>query len=159
MRSCDSVGVLKVHIVYDGIMRLPKLGDSSSASARRWLDIVRHNSIDHCYNFLRKDGFKIYTTHLSADSKSLYDLELTEKVALVFGNEHAGISQTALELADGNFIIPQVGMIQSLNISVACAVSLYEAFRQRNSAHYYESCRLNEEFYNAKLNEWISKSR
>jgi len=59
-------------------------------------------------------------------------------MALVFGNEKYGISQEALSLSDGNYIIPQVGMIQSLNISVACAVSLYEAFRQREQAGFYK---------------------
>jgi tRNA (guanosine-2'-O-)-methyltransferase len=91
---------------------------------------------------------------LASDSKSLYDLNLTEKVALVFGNEHFGITEKACELADGNFIIPQVGMIKSLNISVACAISMYEAFRQRQVSGYYKQCRLSQEFYDSKLHEW-----
>jgi tRNA (guanosine-2'-O-)-methyltransferase len=84
-------------------------------------------------------------------------LNLTEPVALVFGNEHNGISDTAVELADANFLIPQVGMIQSLNISVACAVSLYEAFRQRLKKGMYETSQLDENQLKMNLDEWCKK--
>ena len=70
---------------------------------------------------------------------SLYDIDFTDSVALVFGNEHDGVSEETIAMADGNFIIPQLGFIKSLNISVACAVSIYEAHRQKmNSGHYKE---------------------
>jgi tRNA (guanosine-2'-O-)-methyltransferase len=68
----------------------------------------------------------------------LYDLNLTERVALVFGNEREGVTEECLSYCDGNFIIPQVGMVQSLNISVACAITLYEAYRQRSIEGYYD---------------------
>ena len=80
---------------------------------------------------------KIYSTHLSKDAVSIYDLELTQSVALLFGNEHEGCTEEALSYSDGNFIIPQYGMVRSLNISVACAISLYEAQRQRLKAGRY----------------------
>ena len=63
---------------------------------------------------------------------------------LIFGNEHDGVSEEIRSLADGNFVIPQVGMIRSLNISVACAVSLYEAFRQKQAAEHYNKIKLTE---------------
>ena len=75
--------------------------------------------------------------HLGAKSKSLLELDLTESVALLFGNERLGITEQSLAYADGNFVIPQVGMTESLNISVACAVSVYEAFRQRKLKGFY----------------------
>ncbi len=68
-------------------------------------------------------------------------------MALVFGNEHDGVSEEIRALADGNFVIPQVGMIRSLNISVACAVSLYEAFRQKKAAGHYNQTRLEKPEY------------
>jgi tRNA (guanosine-2'-O-)-methyltransferase len=90
----------------------------------------------------------------------LYELNLTEPVALVFGNEHAGVSEEVLALCDGNFIIPQVGMIKSLNISVACAVSLYEAYRQRMLAGFYENTRLSEMEYSTLAARWgLEKER
>jgi tRNA (guanosine-2'-O-)-methyltransferase len=142
LRSCDAVGIMNIHMVYYGSQPFPKLGNKSSASAKKWIDIHRYDSISGCYNALRAENIKIFTTHMAKDSVSLYELNLTQPVALVFGNEHAGVSDEAVRLADGNFLIPQVGMIQSLNISVAAAVTLYEAYRQKMMAGHYEKPKL-----------------
>src|SRR4029079_15283340 len=104
--------------------------------------IHQFENAEECFVSLRKKYSTILTTHLSADAVSLYQLDLTKSVALVFGNEHSGVSEEIIKLADANFIIPQVGMIRSLNISVACAVSLYEAFRQKQRAGHYEQQKL-----------------
>jgi tRNA (guanosine-2'-O-)-methyltransferase len=130
LRSADAVGIPAVHLVY-GSEQFPKLGKKSSASATKWVGRTKHSSIRGCYDALRLDGFTICATHLGKGAVSLYDLDLTGRVAIVFGNEHRGVSPEAAELADVNFRIPMVGMIESLNVSVACAVTLYEAFRQR----------------------------
>ena len=157
LRSCDAVGVLEVCLIYDGSQEFPKLGEKSSASARKWIDYKKFRSVRECYEYLRLQNYKIYTTHLSGDSVSLYSLDLTKPTALVLGNEHAGVSKEAVELADGNYLIPQVGMIQSLNISVACAVSLYEAYRQREVAGYYYASRMSEIEYTEKLKDWAKR--
>ena len=130
LRSADAVGVLRVHLLY-ARDEFPKLGKKSSASATKWIKRTKHASVRECYDALRAEGFTICATHLGKRSVPLYDVDLTKKVALVFGNEHRGVSDEAAELADVNFRIPMVGMIESLNVSVACAVTLYEAFRQR----------------------------
>jgi tRNA (guanosine-2'-O-)-methyltransferase len=130
LRSADAVGVLRVHLVYTS-EAFPKLGKKSSASATKWIGRSKHASVRECYDALRAEGFTICATHLGKRSVPLYDLDLTKKVALVFGNEHRGVTDEAADLADVNFQIPMVGMIESLNVSVACAVTLYEAFRQR----------------------------
>lgn len=157
LRSCDAVGILEVHLVYHSGQPFPRLGEKSSASAKKWVTSTRYDSIEECFEVLRNNKFKIFTTHLSEDAVSLYDLNLTQKVALVFGNEHSGVSEKAVELADGNFLVPQVGMIQSLNISVATAVSLYEAFRQRNETGIYNSIQLEDSKFNDLVNEWKLK--
>ena len=77
-----------------------------------------------------------------------------KNIALVFGNEHSGVSEEIRQLADGNFIIPQVGIIRSLNISVACAVTLYEAFRQKTLAGHYNQKALEDVRYEQLLKEW-----
>jgi tRNA (guanosine-2'-O-)-methyltransferase len=84
----------------------------------------------------------------------LYELDLTESVALVFGNEHFGVSEELLAVADGNFLIPQVGIIRSLNISVACAVTIYEAYRQRTAAGMYNTASLPEQRMSELRQEW-----
>ena len=137
MRTCDAVGIQEIYILNTSIPVHKKFGAKSSSSASKWLTIHTFTETAACMQALRKRYSKIFTTHLSDEAVSLYNLDLTESVALVFGNEHAGVSDEIRKLADGNFIIPQVGIIQSLNISVACAVSIYEAFRQKGLADHY----------------------
>jgi tRNA (guanosine-2'-O-)-methyltransferase len=154
MRSCDAVGVQEIYVLTTKIPRHKKWGARSSSSAAKWLTVHQFDSAEECFNQLRKKYSTILTTHLSADAVSLYELDFTKNIALVFGNEHAGVSEEIRAMADGNFIIPQVGMIQSLNISVACAVSLYEAFRQKQAAGHYEGQKLAVEEYKTLRNQW-----
>ena len=154
MRTCDAVGIQDVHILNTKIPPHRKWGAKSSSSAAKWLTIHQHTNANDCFFQLRRQFRKIYTTHLSSDAVDLYELDLTEPVALVFGNEHSGVSDEIIAMADGNFIIPQVGIIRSLNISVACAVSLYEAFRQRKKAGHYDSRKLDGEKLGALRKEW-----
>ncbi len=137
LRTCDAVGVQHVFILNTTIPRHKKFGKSSSASALGWLTLHQFDNTKECMEAVRLRCGKIYATHLGVQSSSLYELNLAEPVALVFGNEHAGVTEECLSYCDGNFIIPQVGMVQSLNISVACAITLYEAFRQRSGAGFY----------------------
>jgi tRNA (guanosine-2'-O-)-methyltransferase len=142
MRTCDAVGIQDIYILNHKIAPHRKYGARSSSSAAKWLSIHEFTDANECFAALRKNFKKIYTTHLSTDAVSLHELDLTEPVALVFGNEKLGVSEEIIAMADGNFIIPQVGIIRSLNISVACAVSLYEAFRQKNIAGHYNEPQL-----------------
>ena len=142
MRTCDAVGVQDIYILNTHIDKHIKWGAKSSSSAAKWLTIHQFTNAVECFTELRKHFKKIYTTRLSSDAVTLHSLDLTEPVALVFGNEHDGVSDDIIKMADGNFIIPQVGIIKSLNISVACAVSLYEAFRQKNNAGHYNKPQL-----------------
>ncbi|GBD17492.1 tRNA (guanosine(18)-2'-O)-methyltransferase [bacterium HR26] len=158
LRSCDAAGVLAVHLVYT-VEELPELSENVSGSALRWLDIVVHPSIESCYEVLRGQGMTIYATYLGdpANSRDLYELDLTRPTAFVFGNEQRGVSEEALAAADGNFVIPMMGMVQSLNISVACAVSLYEALRQRRLAGHYCRPKLSEAERRARLRRWLER--
>src|SRR6476661_4913516 len=142
MRTCDAVGIQDIYILNTVIGKHKKWGSKSSSSAHKWLTVHQFTDIDACFAALRERFESIYTTHLSSDAVNLYELDLTRSVALVFGNEHSGVSEALVSRCDGNFIIPQVGIIKSLNISVACAVSLYEGFRQKEKAGHYRSPRL-----------------
>ncbi len=154
MRTCDAVGIQDIYILNNKIPPHKKWGAKSSSSAAKWLTIHQFTHAEECFTALRNFFSKIYTTHLSSDAVSLHELDLTEPVALVFGNEHSGVSEEIIAMADGNFIIPQVGIIRSLNISVACAVSLYEAFRQKNNAGHYDGAKLEGQKLSALRNEW-----
>ncbi|MFZ4057840.1 MAG: TrmH family RNA methyltransferase [Ferruginibacter sp.] len=154
MRTCDAVGIQEIYILNTTIPRHKKWGAKSSSSAAKWLTIHQFTNTEECFNALRTKYNKIYTTHLAADAVSLHELDLTESVALVFGNEHSGVTEEAIQRADGNFIIPQVGIIKSLNISVACAVSVYEAYRQKANAGHYNQIKLPAEQLSTLRNEW-----
>jgi tRNA (guanosine-2'-O-)-methyltransferase len=154
MRTCDAVGVQEVYVLNTKIPRHKKWGAKSSSSAAKWLSVFQYEDATECFTALRKKYAKILTTHLSSDAVSLHDINFTEPLALVFGNEHSGVSEEIRNLADGNFIIPQVGIIRSLNISVACAVTLYEAYRQKKLAGHYDKVKLEGDMLYRLIEQW-----
>jgi tRNA (guanosine-2'-O-)-methyltransferase len=154
MRTCDAVGIQDIYILNTKIPRHAKFGPKSSSSATKWLTVHYYDNAADCFAALRQQYHCILTTHLAADAVNVYDIDFTGSVALVFGNEHEGVSEEIRALADGNFIIPQMGIIQSLNISVACAVSIYEAMRQKIQAGHYAQPALSKERTAILLAEW-----
>jgi len=155
-RTCDAAGVPKVSLVYN-IEKFPKIGKKSSASAYKWIEREKYKSIEECYNQLRKETFIIYASSLNSDSKNIYDLDFTKKTAIVFGNEHRGLSKEAEEGADETFFIPMYGMVQSLNVSVSAAITIYEALRQRSLQGLYDESELSQKELQKLINEWVKK--
>ena len=165
MRSSDAVGINEIYVINTTKMtqeQVLRFGKSASG-AIRWVTLHYFESVEACFKVVKEKYNRILATHLGEESKDLYELELTEPVALLFGNEHEGLSQEALDGCDGNFTIPQFGMVQSLNISVACAVTLFEVMRQRRAKgsydkEYSESIPFHknkyEEWYEKQLNKW-----
>ena len=154
MRTCDAVGIQEIYVLNTRIAPHKKWGSKSSSSAAKWLTIHAFTSASECFAVLRKKYARILTTHLSSDAVGLYEIDFTKSIALVFGNEHAGVSEEIRAMADGNFIIPQTGIIKSLNISVACAVTLYEAYRQKHLAGHYNQRHLTDEHFNTLRSAW-----
>ena len=155
-RTCDAVGVPKISLLYN-TEEFPKISRISSSSANKWIEKERFSDTAECFNSLRVEGFKIYSTMLDETAKSIYDIDFTEKIAIVMGNEHRGVSEEAAELSDGLIYIPMHGMIQSLNVSVATAVILYEAQRQRLVSGMYEKSELPSEIIEKTIDEWSDK--
>jgi tRNA (guanosine-2'-O-)-methyltransferase len=154
MRTCDAVGIQEIYVLNNKIPKYSKWGKKSSSSAAKWLTVLQFTNTQECFNELRKKYSRILTTHLSSDAVGLYDIDFTKSTALIFGNEHDGVSEETRNISDGNFIIPQVGIIRSLNISVACAVTLYEAQRQKRLAGHYSEARLKEGEMGKLLEDW-----
>ena len=158
LRTCDAVGVLAVHLIYSRESAPDSaFARTTSASAAKWIETYRHPSIATCYSALRADGYRILATGLDEGSVDLYDVDLRSPTALVFGNEMRGVSDEALQEADARLAIPMVGMVQSLNISVACAVVLYEAFRQRWINGNYERPKLSDERRRSLSDDWLRR--
>jgi tRNA (guanosine-2'-O-)-methyltransferase len=154
MRTCDAVGVQDIYVLNTRIPRHKKFGPRSSSSAAKWLTVHQFDNAAECFAALRTKYQRILTTHLASDSVNLYEIDFTGSIALVFGNEHSGVSEDIRQLADGNFLIPQMGIIRSLNISVACAVSLYEAYRQKSLAGHYAHEKLSSELQEELFKNW-----
>ncbi len=130
LRTCEAFGVQEVHVV-EGPMKPWDRNKKITQNADKWLDVRRWRSTADCLGHLRQAGFAIYATHLGDGSRPLGSLSFAGKVALVFGNEHRGVSAEALRLADAAYAIPMRGFVQSLNVSVAVAVSLAHAVERR----------------------------
>ncbi|GAB4294550.1 MAG: RNA methyltransferase [Ignavibacteriaceae bacterium] len=156
LRTCDAAGVPVISLIYNS-EPFPKIGKKSSASALKWIELEKFKSVDECYSSLKKDGFRIFASSLNSESINLFDIDLTEKVALVVGNEHRGVSDQACQKADKLFRIPMYGMVQSLNVSVASAVILYEAVRQRYRKKMYDTSQYSDNELSELLNKWMNK--
>lgn len=158
LRTCDAVGVPKIHLVHT--LDDPPRGRFArrvAAGTAKWVDVERWTSIEPCYSHLRECGLQILATDFTDTAQSIYENDLTQPAAIVFGNEMRGLSPEAIEQADGEIYIPMKGMVQSLNISVSCAVTLYELQRQRDLAGMYDTPRISEEVMTATLQEWLAK--
>jgi tRNA (guanosine-2'-O-)-methyltransferase len=136
LRTCEAFGFQKVHYIFENekYYNPKKIGKSSSASANKWLDISTFTSAENCFESLQSKGYTIYATTLSPQKKvNLYENlpTLGPKIAIVFGNEYAGISQYASAHSDYHLYIPMRGFVQSLNISVCAGLVLGEITRRR----------------------------
>lgn len=154
MRTCDAVGIQDIYVLSTMRVRAARWGIRSSSSASRWLTVHEYTDAKEMMAVLRQRFDKIYTTHLGDNSVSLYEIDFSGSVALIFGNEKLGVSEELRNMADGNFVIPMMGIIRSLNISVACAVSIYEAMRQKQLAGHYSNPTLPEAQRTQLLEEW-----
>jgi tRNA (guanosine-2'-O-)-methyltransferase len=132
LRTCDAFGVQEIHVV-EGPMKPWDRNKKISQNADKWLDVVRWTSTAECLGALKQRGYAIYVTHLGPASVGLGELPFAGPVALVFGNESRGVSDEALALADARYAIPMRGFSQSLNVSVAAAVSLARAVERREA--------------------------
>lgn len=156
LRSADAVGIHQVNLVYT-TQKFPRIGSKSSSSANKWIERRKFVSIHECYTQLRTEGFRILATRLDDSAQQLYEVDFTVPTAIVFGNEHSGVTDEAASLADATVYIPMMGMIQSLNVSVACAVTIYEALRQRLQKKMYNSPRFNREILDTLIHDWLKK--
>jgi tRNA (guanosine-2'-O-)-methyltransferase len=154
MRSCDAVGIQDIYVLSTLVLPIRAFGLKSSSSASKWLTVHHFSNVDELVKVVRSKYKTILTTHLDSQSTCLYDIDFTDSVALVFGNERLGVSAELRDLADGNFIVPQMGIIKSLNVSVACAVSIYEGLRQRKKAGLYDKPNLSTEQRAQIIENW-----
>ncbi len=155
LRSCDAVGVLEAHAV-NPTGGVPTFNETSGGS-HKWVYLRVHPDIQTAIGHLRERGFRIYATALREDAQDFREVDYTQPTAILLGAEKWGVSEETLALSHGAIKIPMLGMVQSLNVSVAAAVILFEAQRQRLKAGLYEHPRLDPELYQRVLEDWLRK--
>ncbi|RMG30756.1 MAG: tRNA (guanosine(18)-2'-O)-methyltransferase TrmH [Gammaproteobacteria bacterium] len=139
-RTADAVGVLEVHAVAP---ERPYRGHRKTAmGSEKWVDAHSHPDIETAIAHLQGRGFRVLAAHLSDRARDFRECDYTRPTALLLGTEKYGVSARALARVDGEVRLPMVGMVASLNVSVAAAVLLYEAQRQRQAAGLYDRPRL-----------------
>lgn len=155
-RSCDAFGVARVHLYYTNTP-FPALGRKSSASARKWVESERHRDREALFAALRREGMQVLATSCSPEARPLREWDFLRPTAVILGNEHEGVDESLLTGADGRLYIPMHGMIQSFNVSVAAAIILAEAARQREAAGWYATPRMDAEELDAALADWLQR--
>ncbi|MCC2607770.1 tRNA (guanosine(18)-2'-O)-methyltransferase TrmH [Planctobacterium marinum] len=150
LRTCDAVGIHEVNIVWNEHTYFRK---GTAMGTQRWLRHLKHQSIDTAHQHFKQQDMQVLVTNLSDNSVDFRDIDYTRPTAIVMGQEKHGASAEAIALADQEIVIPMMGMVQSLNVSVAAALILYEAQQQRQKAGLYDKVRISDEDLNALLFE------
>ncbi|MFT6269474.1 MAG: tRNA (guanosine-2'-O-)-methyltransferase [Alphaproteobacteria bacterium] len=141
IRSADAVGVHRIHAVWEE--NTPLLRGTAMGS-QVWVDMHRHSSTEKAIKHLKSENMQVLVTNLDDTAVDFREIDYTKPTAIVLGQEKSGATVDAIAMSDHSIVIPMLGMVQSLNVSVAAALILYEAQRQRDIAGMYEQNRLSE---------------
>ena len=151
-RTCDAVGIPKIHCVWPRDRY--RLKTAATACSSDWIEVQTHADIETGIRELQNNGVKVVAAHLTDRAIDYRDYDFTQPTALLMGTEKEGVSDAASDMADEHLIIPMRGMVQSFNVSVAAAIILNEAHYQRQAAGMYNEQRLPDEWFNRLLFEW-----
>lgn len=136
LRTCDGLGIQDVYFIFEqeDFYNPRKIGKVTSSSANKWITFHIYRSAKECFRDLKKSGYEICSTILDSQAEDASRADLTaKKIALVVGNEHRGISETAKKMSSRLLYLPMQGFVESFNVSVTAALFLYEIIRQRRA--------------------------
>ncbi|PAV26206.1 tRNA (guanosine-2'-O-)-methyltransferase [Tamilnaduibacter salinus] len=152
IRTCDAFAVANLHAVWnrDGYRAFRK----TTGGSYRWVTTHTHRTTGEAIGALRDSGHRIVTAHLSERAVDYRDLDYTRPIAIVMGSELEGAGQDAIDQADDHVVVPMMGMVESLNVSSACAIILAEAQRQRLEAGLFDHPRLPDDEYRSLFFRW-----
>lgn len=168
LRSCDAVGVLEAHAIpakygipdlqgAEGLRLKGKTFNETSGSAAKWVELRVYDDTVSAFAYLKAQGFQVLAAHFSERAVDYRQVDYTRPTCILLGTEKWGVSLEAADLSDAHVIIPMMGMVQSLNVSVATAVILFEAQRQRLQAGFYDQPRLLPDRYEEVLQGWVAR--
>jgi tRNA (guanosine-2'-O-)-methyltransferase len=153
-RTCEAVGVMDIILLYIK-EEFPEFKFNSSGSACKWIDLYKFSNPKDIISKLKKDGYQVYSLVIDENAKTIYDVDWNKPSVIIVGNEHSGVSNESQKLSTSNIYIPMMGVVESLNVSVATAVTLYEASRQRKISGKYPNNNIDSNWLEEKLNKWI----
>lgn len=151
-RTADAVGVLDMHAVSPDRPYRSRKG--TAMGSQKWVRVHNHATTAAAVDTLQARGFQVVAAHLSERARDFRQIDYSRPCAILMGTEKYGVSARALELADAEITIPMAGMVASLNVSVAAAVILYEAQRQRELAGCYDRPQLESGLRGQLLFRW-----
>ena len=152
VRTSDAVGIHQLHMVWPWDKHRPYSGTAMGSD--RWVDIVRHESMSQAIQDLHQQDYLVYAAHFSRTAVDYRSVNYAQPCAILMGNEKQGVTELAAGMVDRHICIPMMGMVESYNVSVAAAIILAEAQRQRQLAGCYQSVRLDSETYKATFFRW-----
>ena len=152
VRTSDAVGIHQLNMVWQEAMHRPYSGTAMGSD--RWVNVIRHASMTDAIDALHQEKYQVYAAHFSNEAVDYRSVDYTQPCAILMGNEKKGVSKAAAQKVDKHITIPMMGMVESFNVSVAAAIILAEAQRQREQAGCYDQVRLSEEEYASTFFRW-----
>ncbi len=142
IRSCDAVGINRIHAIWNEKTYLRR---GTAMGSQNWVKMDKYDTLSEAVDVMKQQGMQILVTHLSDDAVDFREIDYTKPTGIILGQEKYGATEEAIGLADKKVVIPMEGMVQSLNVSVAAALILYEAQRQRQNAGMYQTQKLTDQ--------------
>jgi len=152
VRTCDAVGIDRLHSIQPKAGYKPFRG--TALGSQKWVDICQYEALQEPVALLKEQGFKIVAADVGERTIDYRDYDYTQKTALLLGTEKAGLSDFARGQVDQAVTVPMMGMVESFNVSVACAIILAQAQRQRQLAGCYDVPGLDDATYKRRLFQW-----
>ena len=157
LRTADCFGIQDIHIIEKE--NSYEVNPYVVRGAAQWVDIHKYSNeggmaVSNCFEQLRSEGYQIIATSPDAGSVSIHELNVSQKIALVFGNEHAGVSDEVKAKADKLVHIPMMGFTESFNISVAASIFLFDLIRKVQSQSTIQNFHLTEEEKQLLREKW-----
>jgi len=152
VRTCDAVGIQDVQYipVTEGYRQLNYYAKGS----QKWVEAHQHSDFPSTAKIFQDQGYQLLAAHFSDEAIDYRDVDYTQPTAIVMGTELDGISDETAQIVDKHIIVPMQGMVASLNVSVASAVILFEAQKQRLAAGMYDNRSIPDQRYEKLLFEW-----
>lgn len=152
VRTCDAVGIMDVHSALDETTFRAHTG--TTMGTHKWVQTHVYQNVSEPLTKLHSEGYQIVAADTAGSTVDYREIDFTQPTALLLGAEKYGISDTAAGFIDQRITVPMLGMVESFNVSVACAIILAEARRQREQAGFYQQRRLDNSRYQQLLFEW-----